>query len=84
MMGQGIGVTLITAAVGYWVLVTSEKEKGQVKKTGQILALIIILISLAGAACRVIGFARAKGYCPGGKMACPFVGKPMGSSQPAQ
>ena len=80
-MGHGMGASLITAAVGYWVLVTAEKVKGQIKKAGKLLAVIIILLSLAGAACRVISFARARGLCPGGKMMCPFAGKPMGSAQ---
>ena len=72
---------LITTAVGYWILTASEKEKNQVKKTGRILALIVILVSLAEIACGVIHFARARGYCPtGGGMMCPFSGK----SAPAQ
>jgi len=83
MIGHGVSVLLITSAVGYWVLTTSEKEKGQVKKVGRLLALIIILVSLVGVACRAISFARAKGYCPAGTMSCPFTGK-SASSQPAQ
>lgn len=79
MMGHGVSALLITSAVGYWVLTAAEKEKGQVKKAGKLLAAIIMLISLAGVACRVISFARARGFCPGGKMVCPFVGKSASS-----
>lgn len=78
MIGHGVSGLLITSAVGYWVLTTSEKEKGQVKKVGRLLALIIILVSVVGIACRVYAFAQRKGYCPP-SMACPFTGKSASS-----
>ncbi len=84
MMHGDISNLLIASGVGYWVLTTANKEKGQAKKAGQLLAGIIILVSLAGVACRVISFARMRGYCPSGTMSCPFTGKPMGSAQPAK
>jgi len=74
---------LITAAVGYWVLTAAAKEKGRVKKVGEILALIIILVSLAGIVCRVYSLAQANGYCPVGKTPCPFSGRSV-PSQPTQ
>ena len=83
MMQGGVGVPLITSAVGYWVLTVSGKEKGTVKKIGQLLALVILAVSLVGVACKVVHFARARGLCSSGGM-CPFTGKPMGSPQPTR
>ena len=83
MMHGDISYLLIASGVGYWVLTSASKEKAQVKKAGQLLAVIILVVSLAGVACRVISFARARGYCPAGAMSCPFSGKsaPMQPSQ---
>lgn len=76
-MIHGISVPLITSAVGYWVLTTSEKEKGRVKKLGQWLGLLTIVIGLAGTALQITSIAkacRARGY----GMNCPFTGGRMG------
>ncbi len=80
-MTQGIGTLLISAAVGYWVLTQASTQKAQVKKLGQILGLIIILVSVVGVACKI--YYLSGGQCPpGGKgMICPFVGKPGPGSQ---
>ena len=76
MIGHGISGLLISAAAGYWVLAQSSGQKGRIKTLGQWLGLLIIVASVAGAAC--------KAYCytsggmgmmsPAGKM-CPFGGK---------
>ena len=76
MFLHGVSDLLITAAVGYWVVTQAQKEKGQIKKLGQLLGIIIVFISLVGAGCRIYCFAKSS---PIGKMACPYTGK-MGSS----
>jgi hypothetical protein len=85
MMGHGISVLLVTSAVGYWTLIAAGKEKGRVKTLGQYLGLLIIVLSLASAACKVyytVQACQASGGMYGKN--CPFTGKPTGSSQPAQ
>ncbi len=52
-MIQGAGLLLISAAVGYFVLERAEKHKGGLKRTGQLLGWVIMLVSLVGVACRV-------------------------------
>ena len=87
MMGHGMSALLITSAVGYWTLTSAGKEKGRVKTLGQYLGLLIIVVSMLGAACR--GYFAVKACQMGGMGGgmygknCPFTGKPMGS-QPAQ
>ena len=83
MMGHSISVPLISAAVGYWVLTAAEKEKNRIKKLGHWLGLLIIVVSLGSAACKIVCFAKACKMGGGYGMACPFTGKPMGGS-PAQ
>ncbi|MBI3312525.1 MAG: hypothetical protein HYZ88_03260 [Candidatus Omnitrophica bacterium] len=84
MMGHGVSALLVTAAVGYWVLTHAEKEKqGGVRKLGQYLGLLIIIVSVFGAACKI--YYQINGYPPGrmgmmGKMACPMTGKAMGGA----
>lgn len=71
---------LISAAAGYWVLAQSEKEKSKVKKLGQLLGVVIIVVSLFGAACKIYGQVS---NCSSGKMGgkfCPFTGRPMGGA----
>ena len=72
MFLHGVSSFLITSAVGYWVLTIAQKERGQVKKTGQLLGIIIVLVSLVGVGCKI--YALATG-CPPGKMTCPYGGK---------
>ena len=82
---HGVATLLISAAAGYWVLTLAAKEKNRLKKLGQLVGLVIIVVSLAGAACKIycqIG-CGSKSYCPPGAMsspegkACPFTGKDM-------
>ena len=83
MMGHGVSVLLITSAIGYWVLTQAHKEKGNLRKLGQILGLLIIAASVAGAACKIacaVQACNASGGYGAGKMACPFTGR----SAPAQ
>ena len=78
MMTHGVSLLLISAAAGYWVLTMAGKEKGGVKQLGRWLGLILIVVSLLGAACKVYCLTN----CPKGKAgwmgkACPFTGKGM-------
>ncbi len=83
MMHGDISALLIASGVGYWVLTTASKEKGTLRKLGQILGLLIIAASVAGAACKIacaVQACNASGGYGAGKMACPFTGR----SAPAQ
>ena len=67
MMGHGIAVSLVSSAVGYWVLTQAESQKGKVRKLGQYLGVAIVLVSVLGAACKIyagIQACRAMGMCP--------------------
>ncbi|MBI3291712.1 MAG: hypothetical protein HYZ73_02725 [Elusimicrobia bacterium] len=81
-MSGGIGVLLISAAVGYWVLIHAAKEKARLKSLGQLLGLVIIAVSLVMAAsklyCLTTGQSMSALFCPVGK-SCPFM---KGGSNP--
>ena len=77
MFLHGVSSLLITSAVGYWVVTQAQKEKGQVKKLGQLLGAIIVLVSLVGVGCKIYVLATG---CPPGKMTCPYAGKTGSSS----
>ena len=84
MMGHGMSVLLVTSAVGYWTLTAAGKEKGRVKTMGQYLGLLIIVLSLFGAACKIycaLQACHASGGYFGGK-GCPWVSKKMGGMAP--
>jgi hypothetical protein len=72
---------LIAASAGYWVLTHASKERGRVKRLGQWLGMIIIVVSLCGAAFKLYLFSACWGQgkafisCTGGK-ACPLLNKP--------
>ena len=80
MMGShGVAALLFSTAAGYWVLTLAAKEKEGTKKIGHLVGLIIIVVSLLGAAC---GIYRQVSACSGkygmmgrGGMFCPFTGK---------
>ncbi len=80
MGGSGIGMLLISAATGYWVLLHAAKEKAyQLKQIGRILGVLIIAVSVLGTACGLYRQAMmcqmyGKMYCPPGN-ACPFLKK---------
>lgn len=81
MMGHGVPALLISAAAGYWVLTHAEKERqGGVRKLGQYLGLLIIVVSVLGAACKIYYQINS---CPLGKMGsmfCPMTGKVIGGA----
>ena len=79
-MGHSVGILLIAAAAGFLVLTLANKEKGRVKNFGQLLGLLIIVVSVALTACKLY-------YCmascsPSAGKACPFMaGKSAASGQ---
>ncbi len=73
-MVHSIGILMISAAAGYWVLTLAAKEKGRVKMLGKVLGLVIILVSVLGSACKICYFMNCS---RGMKGACPFTGKMM-------
>ncbi len=79
-MLYGIGGLLLAAVAGYWVLERAETHKGQLKKVGQFLGALIIVVSVLGIACGLWCMASGKmGYCPAGGMGkggfCPYGSK---------
>src|SRR5581483_845028 len=52
-MAHGIVAFLISLAVGYWLFTLADKQSGFTKTLGQVLAWIIIVISLLGPVCIV-------------------------------
>ncbi len=84
-MIYGISSLLIAAAAGYWVLAQSGSQKGRVKQLGQFLGLLIIVVSVVGAGCKLYYQWNGKA-CPmgrgGWKAMCPMAGKPMAPSAP--
>jgi len=78
------GLLLISAAAGYWVLERANREKGALKRVGQWLGAVIIVVSLVGVACRVYAVATGQGWCPWpGKLgACPITGAPDAPTAP--
>ncbi|MBI3322729.1 MAG: hypothetical protein HYZ94_03505 [Candidatus Omnitrophica bacterium] len=92
MGSHGVGILLLSAAAGYWVLTLAAGQKERLRKVGNLIGLIIIVVSLLGAACKV--YYQVTG-CPPGKVcamgwkgkagaACPMTGKAMGSSAATQ
>ncbi len=71
-MIHGVGLLMISAAAGYWVLTLSVKEKGRVKTLGNVLGFLIIAISVLGSACKIYSLVNCSPYYGKG---CPFIGK---------
>lgn len=91
MMGHGVGVLLLAAVAGYWVLERAETHKGDLRRVGKGLGWLIIVASLIGVVCKVWCYA---GY-PSGAMGmgkrgfmCPFSKfgsmSPMSGEAPAK
>ena len=79
MIGHGMSILLVTSAVGYWTLTSAGREKGRVKTLGQYLGFLIIVLSLASAACKTYCAVTGSPCPPFGKMGkgCPFTGQSM-------
>ena len=71
-MVHGVELLLVSAIGGYWVLERAETHTGQLKSVGRLLGAIIIVLSLAGVACRVWALSSMGGDCP-------FTGRGMGN-----
>lgn len=72
-MTRGVAPLLISAAAGYWVLIQAAKEKAQLKKIGQLLGWVLIVVSIAGAACKI--YYQISGCVPGKGIFCPYGSK---------
>jgi hypothetical protein len=70
-MGYGIGLLLLGTVAGYWVLERAETHKGDLRKVGQVLGWLLIVLSLVGTACRVWTLATGN-TALGRKAFCPF------------
>ncbi len=78
-MMHGVGVLLLTAVAGYWVLERAATHKGELKKIGELVGGFIIVASLLGVACHAWMLVSGKSaYCPVDKMGkgwCPYTSK---------
>ncbi len=76
MMVSSIAPLLIASAAGYWVLTLAGREKGRIKTLGNLIGLIIIVISLAGAGLKI--YCCLSACASSGKMGmmnCPYTGR---------
>jgi len=53
-MGYGGGMLLLAAVGGYWVLERAETHKGVLRRVGQFLGWLIIIVSFTGAALTIL------------------------------
>ncbi len=72
-MTHGVAPLLISAAAGYWMLIQAGKEKAQLKKIGQVVGVVILVASLAGAACKI--YYQVTGCVPEKGIFCPYGSK---------
>ena len=49
---HGLGILLLAAVAGYWVLERATGRRGQLQKVGLMLGSIVIVVSLLGVACK--------------------------------
>ena len=80
-MEHGVGVLLLAAIGGYWVLERAAQHKGNLKRIGQLVGVAIIIISFLGVACRVWYAATCTPGMMGKGGWCPFSSK-MGYTSP--
>lgn len=85
-MVHGVGLLLLSAAGGYWVLERSEQHKGGLRRAGRLVSAFIIAVSVVGTLCKLASAGYdAPGWCPkhgfGKSGLCPFsVGAPSGNN----
>ena len=77
MMFHGAVGYLLTAGAGYLVLERADKQKGSLRRIGQWVGAVIVILSLLGSAC-AIGSGLAQCSSGSRKMGgfCPIMGKP--------
>lgn len=73
MTGSNSALLLIAAAAGYVVLERASRQKGGLKRAGQVIGWGIVLVSAIGVVCQVMCLAAGgwpchtgmkKGWCP--------------------
>ena len=69
--GFGVPLYLVTLALGYWVLRTAESQGKELKKIGQVIGVVIVLVSGVGLLCKAYWAWRSccarsssLGFCP--------------------
>ena len=80
-MTHSVGVLLLAAVAGYWVLERAATHKDGLKIIGQLLGSAIIVVSLVGVACKVWYAATCPPGSTGKAWHCPFKAK---TAPPAQ
>ena len=64
MMQHGVGLLLLAAVGGYWVLERASNHKqGDLRRVGKALGWIIILVSVIGVMCDILCYATGRGMC---------------------
>ena len=74
-MTYGVGILLLTAIGGYWVLERASAHKGNLKRIWQLVGVAIIIISFIGVACRIWYAATCPTGATGKGWFCPFASK---------
>ncbi len=67
-MYHSVGMLLITAVAGYWLLERALKQRGRMKHFGQFLSVFIIVVSILGVVCSLA-------HVSSGKYGCYRIGK---------
>lgn len=52
-MYHSVGIFLLTAVAGYWLMERALKQRGRMKQFGQLLSAFIITVSIVGVICKV-------------------------------
>jgi len=79
-MHHGVGMLLLAAVAGYWLLERALKQRGRMKPFGQLLSAFIITVSLIGVVCKVAYYSCDQyGHYRHGKgksgWSCPYTAK---------
>ncbi len=70
MGGHSVGLLLLATAGGYWVLERSSTQKKGLRRVGQWLGGVIVVVSLIGVVCHIMAAAGCPlkaskgGFCP--------------------
>ena len=79
-MYHGVGMLLLTAVAGYWLMERALKQHGRMKQFGKLLSAFIITVSLLGVVCQAAKISSGK-YSHyrmdkgGSGWSCPFAAK---------
>ena len=82
-MYSSIGILLLAAVAGYFVLERASRQKGQLRQVGLLVGSVVIVVSLFGVGCKVWALTSGTLGCYAGKM-CPYSFKRAPSAIPAQ